>query len=87
MAVVVSIHYFNSCLISIILFLSSTFHLAVLLAKCMEYQGTIYNDKKCALEKMIFVPKEILHSVDSPQSGILYLATGISEGFSTNVTP
>lgn len=30
----------------------------------MEYQGMLYDDKKCALEKIIFVPKEILCDVE-----------------------
>lgn len=85
MAGVVSIYYFNSCLISIILFLSLNFHLAVLLAKCMEYQGKLYDDKKWALEKIVFVPKENLYNEE--MCGMPYVATDISEVFPTNVTP
>lgn len=40
----------------------------------MEYLGKLYDDKKYALEKVIFVPKEIFHSVEI--CGVHYLIMG-----------
>lgn len=47
----------------------------------MAYAGKLYDDKKCALEKIISVPKEIFHSVQLCGIPYLVMGDGVSEGF------